>query len=414
MAKFVPSDLGELREAVAEALAAEEPVEVVGGGSKRALGRPMQAAHTLDLSRLSGIRDYAPSELVLTAGAATPLAEIERALAKHNQMLAFEPPGWGGLLGVEDAAPTLGGVLACNFSGPRRVKAGAARDHFLGFHAVSGRAEIFKAGGKVVKNVTGYDLPKLMAGSYGTLATLEEVTVKVLPQPETVATVLFAGLAPGAAGRLMAAALGSPHEVSGAAYLPAGTTMPLTLSIRPGTAALRVEGPAPSVAFRRDALLREHRESGAASTLDASGSLAFWRAIGEVAPLSALGECAVWRISVAPARGAAIGEAVARSLDAVWYLDWGGGLLWLAVEEREDAGAQVIRAAIRATIRGHDGHGTGHATLVKASPALRRGVPVFEPQPASLAALSQRVKDAFDPRHILNPGRMVPTEPGGS
>jgi len=410
MSRFTPADIDELRDAVAEALAAEEPVEVVGGGSKRALGRPVQAAHTLDLSRLSGIRDYAPSELVLTAGAATPLAEIERALAKHNQMLAFEPPGWGGLLGVEDAAPTLGGVLACNLSGPRRVKAGAARDHFLGFHAVSGRAEIFKAGGKVVKNVTGYDLPKLMAGSYGTLATLEEVTVKVLPQPETVATVLFAGLAPGAAGRLMAAALGSPHEVSGAAYLPAGTTMPLTLSIQPGTVAFRVEGPTPSVAFRRDALLREHRESGAASTLDASGSLAFWRAIGEVAPLSALGERAVWRISVAPARGAAIGEAVARSLDAVWYLDWGGGLLWLAVAEREDAGAQVIRAAIR----GHDGHGTGHATLVKASPALRRGVPVFEPQPPPLAALSQRVKDAFDPRHILNPGRMVPTEPGGS
>jgi glycolate oxidase FAD binding subunit len=409
MVTFVPSDLSELRDAVAEALAAEEPLEIVGGGSKRALGRPVQAAHTLDLSLLSGIRDYAPSELVLTAGAATPLAEIERALAKHNQMLAFEPPGWGGLLGVEDAAPTLGGVLACNLSGPRRIKAGAARDHFLGFHAVSGRGEIFKAGGKVVKNVTGYDLPKLMAGSYGTLAVLEEVTVKVLPQPETVATVLFAGLTPGAAGRLMSAALGSPHEVSGAAYLPAGTTMPLALSLRPGTVAFRVEGPAPSVAFRRDVLLREHRESGAASTLEASGSLAFWRAVGEVAPLSALGERAVWRISVAPARGAAIGEALARSLDGVWYLDWGGGLLWLAVAEREDAGAQVIRA----TIRGNDGHGTGHAMLVKASPALRRAVPVFEPQPASLAALSQRVKDAFDPRHILNPGRMVPTERGG-
>src|SRR5712671_5104080 len=392
MTRFVPTSIDELRDAVAGALAAEEPLELLGGGTKRGLGRPLQTAHTLDLSRLSGIRDYAPSELVLTAGAATPLAEIELALAEAGQMLAFEPPDWRGFLGVPDeesTGPTLGGVLACNLSGPRRIKAGAARDHFLGFQAVSGRAEIFKAGGKVVKNVTGYDLPKLMAGSYGTLAALEEVTVKVLPQPETVATVLFAGLAPGAAGRLMAAALGSPHEVSGAAYLPAGTTMPLTLSIRPGTAALRVEGPAPSVAFRRDALLREHRESGAASTLDASGSLAFWRAIGEVAPLSALGERAVWRISVAPARGAAIGEAVARSLDAVWYLDWGGGLLWLAVAEREDAGGQVIRAAIRGTIRGHDGHGTGHATLVKASPALRRGAPVFEPQPPPLAALSR-------------------------
>src|SRR5213079_1691027 len=242
MVKFAPSDLSELRDAVAEALAAEEPVEIVGGGSKRALGRPIQSAHTLDLSRLSGIRDYAPSELVLTAGAATPLAEIERALAKHNQMLAFEPPVWGGLLGVEDAAPTLGGILACNLAGPRRLKAGAARDHLLGFHAVSGRGEIFKSGGKVVKNVTGYDLSKLMAGSYGTLAALEEVTVRALPRPEAVATALFAGVAPAAAVRLMAAALGSPHEVSGAAYLPAGTAMPLTLPSGPGMVALRVEG----------------------------------------------------------------------------------------------------------------------------------------------------------------------------
>src|SRR5690348_9729520 len=260
MSRFLPADLDELREVVAEALAAEEPLEVVGGGSKRGLGRPLQTAHTLDLSRLTGIRDYAPSELVLTAGAAAPLAEIERVLAEQGQMLAFEPPGWGGLLGVEDAAPTLGGVLACNLSGPRRIKAGAARDHFLGFRAVSGRGEVFKAGGKVVKNVTGYDLPKLMAGSYGTLAALEEVTVKVLPQPETVATVLFAGVMSEAADRLMNAALGSPHEVSGAAYLPPGTAMPLALAVRPGTVALRIEGPAPSVAFRRDSLLREHKD----------------------------------------------------------------------------------------------------------------------------------------------------------
>src|SRR5438105_4326677 len=388
MVKFAPSDLSELRDAVAEALAAEEPVEVVGGGSKRGLGRPLQTAHTLDLSRLSGIRDYAPSELVLTAGAAPPLAEIERALAKHNQMLAFEPPSWGGLLGVEDAAPTLGGVLACNLSGPRRVKAGAARDHFLGFHAVSGRAEIFKAGGKVVKNVTGYDLPKLMAGSYGTLAALEEVTIKVLPQAETVATVLFAGLAPEAAGRLMAAALGSPHEVSGAAYLPPGTAMPLALPLRPGTVALRVEGPAPSVAFRRDALLREHGAAAEAQSLAGSESIAFWRGIGEVAPLAGLGERAVWRVSVAPARGAELGTQIARALDAAWFLDWGGGLLWLAVPEREDAGAAIIRT----TIRGADGRGTGHATLVKGSAGLRRAVPVFEPQPPALAALSRRAK----------------------
>src|SRR3954468_11897818 len=221
MTRFQPADLAELRDAVNAALTAEEPVELVAGGSKRGLGRPLQTPHTLDLSRLAGIRDYAPNELVLTAGAATPLAEIERVLAENGQMLAFEPPGWGGLLGVEDAAPTLGGVLACNLSGPRRIKAGAARDHFLGFRAVSGRAEIFKAGGKVVKNVTGYDLPKLMAGSYGTLAALEEVTVKVLPRPEAACTVMLCGLDPAAAIQRLSRALASPHEVSGAAYLPA-------------------------------------------------------------------------------------------------------------------------------------------------------------------------------------------------
>jgi glycolate oxidase FAD binding subunit len=394
MARFVPADIGELRDAVAGALAAEEPVELIAGGSKRGLGRPLQTPHVLDLSRLSGIRDYAPSELVLTAGAATPLADVERALDDTGQMLAFEPPDWRGLFGTADTAPTLGGVLACNLSGPRRPKAGAARDHFLGFRGVSGRGEIFKAGGKVVKNVTGYDLCKLMAGSHGTLAVLDEVTVKVLPRPEAVATVLFAGVAPAAAVQLMAAALGSPHDVSGAAYLPGVGT---------ATVALRVEGPAPSVAFRRDSLVREHRSAGTTDTLADADSFALWRAIGEVAPLSATGDRAVWRISVAPARGAELAQAISRAADAVWFLDWGGGLLWAAVREQGDAGAATIRSAIR----GPDGRGTGHATLVKAPPALRRAVAVFDPQPAPLAALSRRVKEAFDPAHILNPGRMV-------
>jgi glycolate oxidase FAD binding subunit len=406
MTRFSPANLDELRDAVAAALAAEEPLELVGGGSKRGLGRPLQTAHTLDLSRLSGIRDYAPSELVLTAGGGTPLAEIERALDEAGQMLAFEPPDWRGFLGVPDedsSGPTLGGILACNLSGPRRITAGAARDHFLGFRAVSGRGEIFKAGGKVVKNVTGYDLSKLMAGSYGTLAALEEVTVKVLPRPEAVATVLFAGIEPAAATMLMAAALGSPHEVSGAAYLPAETAMPLALPGGPGMVALRIEGPAPSVAFRRDSLVREHAAAGTPETLADSQSIALWRAIGEVAPLTGLPDRAVWRISVAPARGAELAQAIVRALDAVWLLDWGGGLVWAAVPEQGDAGAQVIRQAIR----GPDGRGTGHATLVRASASLRRGVAVFEPQPAPLAALSRRVKEAFDPAHILNPGRMV-------
>lgn len=397
MTRFAPADLDELRDAVATALAAEEPVEIVGGGSKRGIGRPLQTPHLLDLSRLSGIREYEPSELVLTAGAATPLAEIERALAEHGQMLAFEPPDWRGVHGG-GGEPTLGGVLACNLAGPRRIKAGAARDHFLGFRAVSGRAEAFKAGGKVVKNVTGYDLCKLMAGSYGTLAAMEEVTVKVLPRPETEATVLFPGLDPAAAVRLMSAALGSPHEVSGAAYLPAGCGAAPAHSV-----ALRVEGPAPSVAFRREALAREHAAVAVAAFLAVADSAALWRAVGEAAPLAGLDERAVWRVSVAPARGAELAQAIEGALDAAWLLDWGGGLLWAAVPEAGDGGAATIRSAIA----GPDGRGTGHATLVRGSPALRRAVAVFEPQPPGLAALSRRVKEAFDPRHILNPGRMA-------
>jgi glycolate dehydrogenase FAD-binding subunit len=399
MAHLVPANIEALRDAVADALAAEEAVEIIGGGSKRGLGRPLQTPHLLDLSRLSGIREYTPSELVLTAGAATPLAEIARALSDGDQMLAFEPPDWRTLLGG-DGEPTLGGVLACNLSGPRRIKAGAARDHFLGFRGVSGRGEIFKAGGKVVKNVTGYDLCKLMAGSYGTLAALEEVTVKVLPRPESVATVLCAGLAPEAAVPLMGAALGSPHEVSGAAYLPAGVPLPLAMPGRGVVVALRVEGPAPSVAFRRDSLMREH---GAAGFLGDRDSIALWRAVGNAAPLAGLAGRAVWRISIAPSRGAEVAAAISRRVDTQWFLDWGGGLVWVAVPEADDAGAAVIRAAVR----GADGTGTGHATLVKASPALRRVVPVFETQSQGLGALSRRVKEAFDPAHILNPGRLV-------
>jgi glycolate oxidase FAD binding subunit len=402
MARFAPSNVDELREAVGTALAAEEPVEIVGGGSKRGLGRPLQTPHVLDVGRLSGIREFEPSELVLTAGAATPLADVEWVLAEHNQMLAFEPPDWRGLLGA-DGEPTLGGALACNLAGPRRIKAGAARDHFLGFRGVSGRAEVFKAGGKVVKNVTGYDLCKLMAGSYGTLAVLEEVSVKVLPRPETVASVLFGGVPAAAAVKLMSAALGSPHEVSGAAYLPPGVMLPEIRSIRAGVVALRVEGPAPSVAFRREALAAEHTDVAAAGFLDEPSSLAFWRAISDVTPLAGMEGRVVWRVSIAPRRGAEIAETIAGTGDATWFLDWGGGLLWAALDPSEDGGAEMIRTAIR----GPDGRGTGHATLIKGTPALRRAVPVFEPQPPALAALSRRVKEAFDPRHILNPGRMV-------
>jgi len=407
MSRFAPADLDELRDAVGEALAVEEPLEVVAGGSKRGFGRPLQLPRLLDLSRLAGIRDYQPSELVLTAGAATPIEEIDAALAEAGQMLAFEPPDLGALFGLPEAVArqrTLGGALACNLSGPRRIKAGAARDHFLGFRGVSGRGEVFKAGGKVVKNVTGYDLCKLMAGSFGTLAALEEVTVKVLPRPEALSTVMLWGLDPLPAVRALSRALASPHEVSGAVYMPApSTTGLMSLPGSTAVAALRLEGPDPSVTFRRERLLAELGSDCEATSLDDESSIPFWQAVRDVLPLAGSGDRAIWRVSVAPSRGGELGEAIARRLDTSWYLDWAGGLVWVAIAGAEDGGAAVIRDAIR----GADGRGTGHATLIKGSPELRRSVPVFEPQLPALAALVRRIKESFDPRRILNPGRMV-------
>jgi glycolate dehydrogenase FAD-binding subunit len=393
MTAFRPRDERELADIVAAALAREEPLEIVAGGSKRALGRPLQTPHTIDMTAFSGIRSYEPEELVLTAGAATPMRLIEAALAERGQMLAFEPPDWRRLLGSGDAEPTLGGITACNLAGPRRIKAGAARDHLLGFHAVSGRAEAFKAGGRVVKNVTGYDLAKLLAGSYGTLAALTEVTFKVLPRPEAERSLLIAGLDDGAATRAMTAALNSPHEVSGAAHLPRGrdgSDRPLTL--------LRLEGPAPSVAARAEALAQELASFGTIGEALNGASRELWRAIGEAGPLAQDGPRTLWRLSVAPSAGAAIAAELARRLDHRHFFDWGGGLLWLAVAGGEDGGATIIRAAIARL--------GGHATLLRGADALRAAVPVFQPQPPALAALTRRVKESFDPRRVLNRGRM--------
>src|SRR5690606_34016894 len=256
-----PRDDVQVREAVAWALSSGEPLELIGAGTKRGFGRPVQAGHVLDLSGLAGITLYEPEELVLGARAGTTMAEIEAALAAKRQMLAFEPPDLGPLYGGEAGRATLGGVLACNLSGPRRVKAGAARDHFLGFAAVSGRAEAFKAGGRVVKNVTGYDLAKLMAGSFGTLAALTDVTVKVLPAPEKTRTVLLFGLEDSAAIDALTLALQSAHDVSGAAHLP-GRISDLSAVERVAQAegpvtAIRLEGTPESVAWRCAALRQE-------------------------------------------------------------------------------------------------------------------------------------------------------------
>ena len=396
-----PTTEDAVRDAVAAALADGAPMEIVGAGTRRKLGRPVAAKRVLDLSALAGIVLYEPDELVLTARAATKLSDVEAALAGRGQMLAFEPPDLGPLLGSAPAASTLGGAVACNLAGPRRLKAGAARDHVLGVRAVTGRGEIVKAGGRVVKNVTGYDLGKLFAGSYGTLAALTEITVKVLPAGVKTRTVLAYGLDATLALAAMTRALAGPDDVSAAAYLPDGIAGRIGVGrVRdPGVSvtALRIEGPEPSVLARNGSLRALLAEYAPVEELHWHNSRTLWQAIGNVAPFAGT-DGTVWRLSLPPAGAVAAIAALSAIDGAEWYLDWGGGLIWLRLPERGDALHQSVRAAIAPC--------GGHATLICAAKSVRAAVPVFQPPSAAVAALSARVKDAFDPQRILNPGRM--------
>jgi glycolate oxidase FAD binding subunit len=332
-----PRDAKELRQAVEWALNDTVTFDVRGQASKLALGKPMRCDQVLDLSGISGVVDYAPEELVVTLRAGTPLSEVEALLAQRNQMLAFEPPDLGPLLGLQAGQGTLVGAVMGNLAGSRRVSAGAARDHLLGFSGVNGRGETFKSGGKVMKNVTGYDLSKLLAGSWGTLAVLDEVSVKVLPAPDQTRTLLLLGLADDAAVKAMCAAMGSPHNVSGAAHVA-------------GKTALRLEGVAPSV----EARLKGLRELLAASggKMEELGTLesrAFWREVRDVAPLEVAADAIVWKISCPPTEGPGIVARIRAQRPSVEaFYDWSGGLIWLALPASADADHEIVRSALGA------------------------------------------------------------------
>jgi glycolate oxidase FAD binding subunit len=393
-----PRDADGVAEAILSANAGEKRLEVVGRGSKREIGRATQTDATLDLSALSGITLYEPEELVLSARAATLVSEIEKALEAKKQELAFEPMDYGPLLNKPAGEGTIGGAVAAGLSGPRRIKAGAARDFMLGVSAVSGRGEIFKAGGRVVKNVTGYDLPRLFAGSWGTLAAMTDVTLKVLPRADDCATVLLFGASDQRASEAMALAMGSSCEVSAAAHLPqfpAGTIAALNASGKAVTA-LRLEGVSQSVAYRKAKLEELLRSFGELGALDATASRAFWKSVRDVAPFADRTERAVWKISTTPSLAPAIAAGITASVGAHHFYDWAGGLLWVAMpNEKPQQGA--VRTALA---------GRGHATLIRATAAARAAADIFEPLDPVRAALSKRLKDSFDPKGVLNPGRI--------
>ncbi len=401
-------DAADVEQVVRSALASEQPLEIIGHGSKRLIGQPMVTNALLDLSALNAVTAYEPNELIITVQAGAPLADVLSLIDSRNQQFAFEPIDTSLLLGGSDMG-TIGGMIGAGLAGPRRIKAGGARDHLLGAHAVSGFGDSFKAGGKVVKNVTGYDLCKLLAGSWGTLAVMTEVTLKVMPRPETERTVALRGLDDITANRAMTAALGSPFDVSGAAHVPnsafgaaASGVLSDLASSRRAITLLRLEGITASAVHRAAALREVLAPFGAAEIFEDAASAAIWSSVRDVQPFAAqgaLGAWPVWRIVCPPASGGALGQTLARDTGGDVLYDWGGGLIWAALPPKADAQAALVRTRVDAV--------GGHATLLRASEQIRRNVDVFHPQQGGLAALSERVRHSFDPKNILNRGRLT-------
>jgi glycolate oxidase FAD binding subunit len=365
----------------------KSPLNIVGARTKRRFGRPVANWGTvLDVSGLKGIVAYRPEELIITVKPGTPVDEITAALAEKNQRLGFDPPDLGPLFDAPATRGTIAGAVSCDLAGPAAVRYGRARDHLLGIRAVNGHAEAFKAGGKVVKNVTGFDIPKLVCGAFGTLCVLTEVTLRVFPKAEHGA--LFA-VATGTAERglaLLRRVWSSPLEPTGLAFFPASTSAAVGLS--GDVALIRVEGASAPLEEKTTAL---RRLLDGHALIENENADAVFAGLGAGAPF--VGSTLVlWRVAVAPAKAASL---LLELQPPLWTADWAGGVLWIAMKE----GASV-----------HDvvAHREGNALLVRASEHTRNAIPPFPPLTPGRLALTRAVKAAFDPLGLFNPGRMYP------
>jgi glycolate oxidase FAD binding subunit len=398
MIEFLPRTEDEVAAIIRDYAVRGAALAVVGGNTRAGFGNTVDTEAILCSRGLTGIVAYNPGEMVMTARTGTPVAEIEAALVQSGQMMAFEPMDHRSLMATE-GEPTIGGVFAANVSGPRRFVSGAARDSLLGVRFVNGKGEIVKAGGRVMKNVTGLDLVKLMAGSHGTLGLLTEVTFRVPPRPKTEETIIVSGLNDAEAANAMAAVMALPVDVSGAAHLPltvAWTFLDGQLSEGAATV-LRIEGLAASVSARAEKLAAAIRRLGPVTRLAEAESHRLWREIRDVKPYADGTMRPVWRVSVAPGVGHQLVAALRLEAGVDAYYDWQGGLVWMRMEAEPEG--DLIRHYIHAL-------GGGHATLVRAAPAARATTPAFQPQPEAVAMLSARVKEKFDPAGIFNPGKM--------
>lgn len=370
MTAVVAQTEDEVAAAVREARVTRDPFEIVGAGSKRALGHP--TAHVkLDVSALKGIVAYEPEELIITLRPGTRISEITTVLAAKGQRLGFDPPDWGPLLGAPAGIGTIGGAISCDISGPARVRHGAARDQLLGFRGVNGLGEVFKAGGKVVKNVTGFDIPKVVCGAFGTLCVLTEVTIRVFPKAPLSRTLVARDLSPIDAFSLLRKVWASPLEASGLCCTPAG-------------AFVRLEGEAEPLADKIR-WLRSLCDLGELTSCDDLELDSM--ADGEIFVNT---DENVWRVAIPPSHAASVIEAVG---SPHWSGDCAGGILWIATNDHNR-----LRDAAHAV--------GGYTTLIRADAKTRSGIDVFETEHVVRAQLTRAVKAAFDPLGLFNPGRM--------
>jgi len=399
---LIPHTKKEVLDIIRATINDKASIEIIGAGSKRGWGRPYQTSELLDLSKLSTVTLYEPQELVMTADAGTRMEDVRQILAENHQHLAFEPPDLSLLYGGSKDTGTLGGTVAANLSGPRRIQSGAARDYCLGFVAISGRGEEFKSGGRVVKNVTGFDLSKLLSGSFGTLAAMVSVTIKVLPSPEKTRTALVFGLDDKMGIQALSETLQGPFEVNAAAHLPAGIAKNSSIA-RINTqgqsvTAVRLQGPAISVEKRCQGVKALWQCYEGFEELHSHNSDGLWSEIRDIGSLLNNQSNQIWRISVPPSEGADLVAKIRSDIQCKTFFDWGGGLIWLATDGKLEGVGTIIRSALRLA--------GGHATLLRGSSELRLTSDVFQPQEPALYRLTKSVKDNFDPGRVLNPGRM--------
>jgi glycolate oxidase FAD binding subunit len=391
--RFCPASDREAAELIRDAAQSGMSFEIISSGTKRNLGRPVAASAILDMSAIAGIVDYKPEELVLRAKTGTKLVEIETLLAKHNQALGFEPCDWGPTLGAPAGLQTIAGVVAADVCGPRRVKSGSVRDHVIGCRFINGHGENIKAGGTVIKNVTGFDIPKLMCGAFGMLGVLTEITLRVLPCAKHSATLILRDQSPDEGLSALIRAAQTPADATALAYLPAAAIGLLQSSRRGsrGETLIRVEG-VPAALEEKIGVLRAQFPDAETELFSHEETETVFRKISDGSLFG--GEGDIWRLCVPPSCGA---DATAEAGAQVWYADWAGGLLWLQLP---------ATAEIAERLRGITARCSGHATLFRASPAARRAINVFEPEAPVRSNLTRAIKQAFDPERVFNRGRM--------